>query len=134
MIILGLILLVLAVLAIVAVVTGNSWELGATGHDLSVFGISLTHVSVSSLFLAGLATGFVGLLGLVLIVVGSRRSARRHREARSERKSLKQQQKDATTGQTSLSSGTPAAGKAADAPQGRPKDTGAGDRGGGTSG
>lgn len=133
MIIVGLILLVLAALAVVAVLTGNSWELGATGHDLSIFGISLAHVSVSSLFLGGLITGFVGLLGLVLIVIGSRRSVRRRREARAERKSLKQQQKDAPAGQSSLDASTPTSGTSTDAPPARPPEADTGDGGGSSS-
>ncbi|MFB7333056.1 hypothetical protein FNH09_00510 [Streptomyces adustus] len=75
--ILGLVILVLAVIVGLAGVFGNigaGHALGA-GGDFSIFGYHATS-STGSLFLSGIIVGAVGFLGLALVLVGARRSAR----------------------------------------------------------
>ncbi|MFJ4320694.1 hypothetical protein ACIP46_36250 [Streptomyces lavendulae] len=78
--ILGLIILIAA--AIVGVVgvfgnTGADHALGA-GGDFSIFGYHVMG-STGSVFLAGIVVGGAALLGLALVVLGVRRSARARR-------------------------------------------------------
>jgi hypothetical protein len=81
MIILGLVILVAAVVIGVAGVVSN----GGSAHELtggfSVFGVDVTG-STGTLFLYGIVVGVAALLGLSLLLSGTRRAARRGRTAR----------------------------------------------------
>ncbi|MFB6859865.1 hypothetical protein ACFCZQ_05480 [Streptomyces virginiae] len=84
--ILGLVILLAAVVVGLAGVFGNTGaghELGA-GGDFSLFGYHPTG-STGSLFLTGIIVGAVALLGLALVMIGARRSARRSARARRDR-------------------------------------------------
>ncbi|MEW2585380.1 hypothetical protein [Streptomyces virginiae] len=84
--ILGLVILLAAVVVGLAGVFGNTGaehELGA-GGDFSLFGYHATG-STGSLFLTGIIVGAVALLGLALVMIGARRSARRSARARRDR-------------------------------------------------
>ncbi len=81
--ILGLIILIAAIVIGLAGIFGNTGaghDLGG-GGDFSVFGYHATG-STGSLFLSGMIVGAVALLGLTLVMVGARRSARRSAQAR----------------------------------------------------
>ncbi|MFF3674518.1 hypothetical protein ACFYYS_11070 [Streptomyces sp. NPDC002120] len=81
--ILGLIILIAAVAVGLAGVFGNTGaghDLGI-GGDFSIFGYHATG-STGSLFLSGIIVGAAALLGLTLVVMGARRSARRSARAR----------------------------------------------------
>ncbi|MEJ8646152.1 hypothetical protein WKI68_42825 [Streptomyces sp. MS1.HAVA.3] len=83
--ILGLIILIAAIVVGLAGIFGNTGaghELGV-GGDFSIFGYHATG-STGSLFLSGIIVGAVALLGLALVVMGARRSARRSAQARRE--------------------------------------------------
>ncbi|WP_404953536.1 hypothetical protein [Streptomyces sp. 147326] len=83
--ILGLILLIAALVVGLAGIFGNTGaghDLGA-GGDFSIFGYHATG-STGSLFLSGMIVGAVALLGLTLVIMGARRSARRSARARRE--------------------------------------------------
>ncbi|MFE6834014.1 hypothetical protein ACFVFI_04105 [Streptomyces sp. NPDC057705] len=83
--ILGLIILIAAIVVGLAGIFGNT----GSGHDLaiggdfSIFGYHATG-STGSLFLSGIVVGAVALLGLTLVVIGARRSARRSAQARQQ--------------------------------------------------
>ncbi|MEC4572479.1 hypothetical protein [Streptomyces virginiae] len=84
--ILGLVILLAAAVVGLAGVFGNTGvghELGA-GGDFSVFGYHAAG-STGSLFLTGIIVGAVALLGLALVMIGARRSARRSARARRDR-------------------------------------------------
>ncbi|MFE7098721.1 hypothetical protein [Streptomyces erythrochromogenes] len=81
--VLGLVILIAAIVVGLAGIFGNTGaghELGA-GGDFSVLGYHATG-STGSLFLSGVIVGAAALLGLTLVVVGTRRSARRSARAR----------------------------------------------------
>ncbi|MFF3020895.1 hypothetical protein [Streptomyces sp. NPDC057939] len=83
--ILGLIILVVAAIVGLIGIFGN---FGAghgldTGGDFSILGYHATG-STGSLFLIGIIVGAAALLGLALVMVGARRSARRSARARRE--------------------------------------------------
>ncbi|MFJ7779599.1 hypothetical protein [Streptomyces yangpuensis] len=81
--VLGLVILIAATVVGLAGIFGNTGaghELGA-GGDFSILGYHATG-STGSLFLSGVIVGAVALLGLALVVVGARRSARRAARAR----------------------------------------------------
>ncbi|MFF9983091.1 hypothetical protein [Streptomyces erythrochromogenes] len=81
--VLGLVILIAAIVVGLAGIFGNTGaghELG-TGGDFSVLGYHATG-STGSLFLSGVIVGAVALLGLTLVVIGTRRSARRSARAR----------------------------------------------------
>ncbi|MFE7182679.1 hypothetical protein [Streptomyces erythrochromogenes] len=81
--VLGLVILIAAIVVGLAGIFGNTGaghELG-TGGDFSVLGYHATG-STGSLFLSGVVVGAVALLGLTLVVIGTRRSARRSARAR----------------------------------------------------
>ncbi|MFF4104466.1 hypothetical protein [Streptomyces sp. NPDC001903] len=83
--ILGLIILIAAIVVGLAGVFGNTGAghgLGA-GGDFSIFGYHATG-STGALFLTGMIVGAVALLGLALVIMGTRRSARRSMRARRE--------------------------------------------------
>lgn len=68
MIVLGVLLLVFAVLVAVGIVFGNGEAVEA-----ELFGVSLDNVSVGGLFLVGVVTGALAMLGLGLMLVGAAR-------------------------------------------------------------
>jgi hypothetical protein len=80
-VVLGLIILVAAVVVGVAGVLANSGGGHALTHGFAVFGYHVTG-STGTLFLYGIVVGVVGLLGLILLLAGARRTSRRGREAR----------------------------------------------------
>jgi hypothetical protein len=61
-----------------AVVTSNT---GAVGVDL--WGAHISNLSLGGVFVAGLATGVLALLGLVMLFAGMRRAQRLRRERRA---------------------------------------------------
>ena len=79
-IILGLVILVAAVIAGVAGVLANGGHAHAVTH-FAVFGYHVTG-STGTLFLYGIVTGALAMLGLSLLLAGARRTSRRGREAR----------------------------------------------------
>ncbi|MFD7256771.1 hypothetical protein [Streptomyces sp. NPDC059874] len=83
--ILGLIILIAALVVGVAGIFGNTGaghDLGV-GNDFSIFGYHATG-STGSLFLSGIIVGAVALLGLTLVIMSARRSARRSAQTRRE--------------------------------------------------
>ncbi|MFD9006224.1 hypothetical protein ACFV0T_35650 [Streptomyces sp. NPDC059582] len=81
--ILGLIILIVAAIVGLAGIFGNTGaghSLG-TGGDFSVFGYHAT-ASTGALFLSGIIVGAVALLGLALVLIGARHSARRSARTR----------------------------------------------------
>ncbi|MFD4561223.1 hypothetical protein ACFWP5_44090 [Streptomyces sp. NPDC058469] len=81
MIILGLLILVAAVVIGVAGVLSNSGSAHELTGGFSVFGVDVTG-STGTLFLYGVVVGAAALLGLSLLLTGTRRTARRGRSAR----------------------------------------------------
>ncbi|MFK0238567.1 hypothetical protein [Streptomyces vinaceus] len=85
--ILGLIILIAAVVVGLAGIFGNTGPghaLGA-GGDFSVFGYHATG-STGALFLIGIIVGAAALLGLALVMMGARRSARARRKTGTSRR------------------------------------------------
>ncbi|MET9785054.1 hypothetical protein [Streptomyces canus] len=76
MIILGLVILVAAVVIAVAGVLSNSGSAHEFTGGFSVFGVDVTG-STGTLFLYGIVVGAAALLGLSLILAGTRRTTRR---------------------------------------------------------
>lgn len=87
MIILGTILLVLAVIVILGTVFTN----GEAIPDLSILGVSVSDVSAGGLFLGGVVTGVVGMLGLSLLLGGGARKRHKAVERKREVKSVRGQ-------------------------------------------
>ncbi|MFI1067486.1 hypothetical protein [Streptomyces spororaveus] len=81
--ILGLIILIAAIIVGLAGVFGNTGAGHDLGGDFSIFGYHVTG-STGSLFLSGIIVGAIALLGLTLVMMGARRSARRSAQARRE--------------------------------------------------
>jgi hypothetical protein len=79
-IILGLVILVAAGIVGVAGVLANGGHAHAVTH-FAVFGYHVTG-STGTLFLYGIVTGALALLGLSLLLAGARRTSRRGRDAR----------------------------------------------------
>src|SRR6188472_1974814 len=79
-IILGLVILVAAGIAGVTGVLANGGHAHAVTH-FAVFGYHVTG-STGTLFLYGIVTGALALLGLSLLLAGARRTSRRGRDAR----------------------------------------------------
>jgi len=79
-VIVGLVILVAAVIAGVAGVLAN----GGQAHEVTHFAVFGYHVtgSTGTLFLYGIVTGALGMLGLGLLLAGARRTSRRGRDAR----------------------------------------------------
>jgi hypothetical protein len=79
-VILGLVILVAAVIAGVGGVLAN----GGHAHEVTHFAVFGYHVtgSTGTLFLYGIVTGALALLGLSLLLAGARRTSRRGRDAR----------------------------------------------------
>ncbi|MFG2480692.1 hypothetical protein [Streptomyces fagopyri] len=81
-VILGLIILIAAVVVGVAGLLGNAGSSHALASgDFTVLGYHVTG-STGTLFLSGIVVGAVAMLGLGLLLAGSRRSARRAQVAR----------------------------------------------------
>lgn len=80
MIILGLVILVAAVVIGAAGVLSNSGSAHELTGGFSVFGVDVTG-STGTLFLCGIVVGAAALLGLSLILTGTRRTTRRGRPA-----------------------------------------------------
>jgi hypothetical protein len=80
-IIIGLVILIAAVVAGVAGVLSNSGSGHLLTHHFAVFGYHVTG-STGTLFLYGIVVGALALFGLSLLLSGTRRTARRGREAR----------------------------------------------------
>jgi uncharacterized membrane protein YciS (DUF1049 family) len=80
-VILGLVIVVAAVVVGVAGVLGNAGSAHALTHGFAVFGYHVTG-STGTLFLYGIVVGVLAMLGLSLLLAGSRRTARRGRAAR----------------------------------------------------
>jgi len=68
-IVLGAVLLVVAALVTLGTIFTNS----TPAPDASIFGVSLSNVSVGGLFLAGVVVGVIGMLGLSLMLGGGAR-------------------------------------------------------------
>ena len=79
-VIVGLVILVAAVIVGVAGVLANSGHAHAVTH-FAVFGYHVTG-STGTLFLYGIVTGALAMLGLSLLLAGARRTSRRGRDAR----------------------------------------------------
>ena len=77
MVVLGLVLLIGAGVFAAAVVASNT---GAVGADL--WGLHVSNLSLGEAFVAGLATGVIALLALVMLFAGTRRARRLRRERR----------------------------------------------------
>jgi hypothetical protein len=82
-IIIGLVILVAAMVAGVAGVLTNGGSGHSLTHHFAVFGYHVTG-STGTLFLSGILTGALGMLGLSLLLAGARRTSRRGRAARRE--------------------------------------------------
>jgi hypothetical protein len=80
-VILGLIILVAAVIVGVAGVLSNAGSAHALTHGFAVFGYHVTG-STGTLFLYGIVVGALAMLGLSLLLAGTRRTSRRGRAAR----------------------------------------------------
>lgn len=80
MAILGLLLLLLALALVIGVVVDNNVQV-----IFGVFGTTIDDLTVAGLFVAGVLTGLLGVLGLWMMKVGAARSRRRRQEAREER-------------------------------------------------
>jgi hypothetical protein len=79
--IVGLIILVAAVIIGGAGVLSNGGSDHALTHGFAVFGTHVTG-STGTLFLSGIVVGVIGLFGLILLLGGARRTARRGRAGR----------------------------------------------------
>lgn len=77
MIAIGLLLFVLSALVTAGIALFNSEPSNA-----SAFGVTLSNVSIGGLFITGVITGLVGMLGLVLLLAGTARKRQRTRTAK----------------------------------------------------
>lgn len=82
MVVIGLILIVIAVAATAGVVLDSG-----PIPSMQAFGVSLTNISTAGLFVAGLVTGVLFLLGLALIKAAGSRARAKRREVKSMRQS-----------------------------------------------
>jgi flagellar biosynthesis component FlhA len=90
MIVLGLLLLVAAVVVTIGIVTSHT-----VSTHLDLFNSQvIDKFSTGELFVLGIITGIVGLLGLFLLLGGTRRAGRKRRELRTERKSKRQRERE----------------------------------------
>ena len=80
MAIIGLLLLLLALALIIGLVVDNNVQV-----IFDVFGTTIDDLTVAGLFVAGVLTGLIGVLGLWMMKVGAARSRRRRLEARERR-------------------------------------------------
>jgi type II secretory pathway pseudopilin PulG len=89
-IVVGLIILIAALIIGVAGVVSNHGAAHSLAHPFTILGEHF-HGSSGMLFLYGIALGAIGLAGLLLLLGGARRTARRARLARSELKEARLQ-------------------------------------------
>ncbi|MCY7366272.1 MAG: hypothetical protein LH469_13305 [Frankiaceae bacterium] len=87
MIALGLVLLVLCVLLAVGISLPNTETVSA-----EAFGVSLSNVSLGGLFLLGLATGALAMVGLGLILAGAARQRSKKRAVKREVSTVRNEQ------------------------------------------
>jgi hypothetical protein len=80
MAIIGLLLLLLALALVIGVVVDNNVQV-----IFDVFGTTIDDLTVAGLFVAGVLTGLIGVVGLWMMKVGAARSRRRRLEVREER-------------------------------------------------
>ena len=80
-VVVGLVLLLAAVVLGLAGVLSNAGSGHELTHGFAVVGYHVTG-STGTLFLYGVVVGAIGLLGLVLVLAGARRTSRRGRVAR----------------------------------------------------
>ncbi len=80
MAIIGLLLLLLALAVVIGIVVDNNVQV-----IFSLFGTTVDELTVAGLFVGGVLTAIVGVLGLWMMKVGAARSRRRRIEAREER-------------------------------------------------
>jgi uncharacterized membrane protein YciS (DUF1049 family) len=80
-VILGLIIVIAVVIVGVAAVAGNGGSAHALPHGFAVLGYHLT-ASTGVLFLCGMVAGAIAVCGLILLLAGARRTARRGRAGR----------------------------------------------------
>lgn len=75
MVIAGVVLAAVAIVVIAAAVTGN-------GHSVKFdfFGIWHSHLSVGAVFISGMVTTVVAVLGVVLLIGGLRRTRKQRKE------------------------------------------------------
>ena len=84
MIALGIVLLVLSGVFALGVALSNT-----SATQAEAFGVSLTNVTLGGLFLAGVVTGAVLLLGLTLLLAGAARKRHRRRAVKAEVKGVR---------------------------------------------
>ena len=84
MIALGIVLLVLSGVFALGVALSNT-----SATQAEAFGVSLTNVTLGGLFLAGVVTGAVLLLGLTLLLAGTARKRHRRRALKAEVKGVR---------------------------------------------
>ena len=89
MVAIGLILLVLAILVAVGIALSNTGEV-----DVELLGEAITGLTTGTLFLAGVATGVVGMLGLSLMLAGLKR---RRTKAQEHKRQVHSARSDADT-------------------------------------
>lgn len=87
MVALGLVLLVLCVLLAVGISLPNTETVSA-----EAFGVSLSNVSLGGLFLLGLATGALAMVGLSLILLGAARQRANKRAVKREVSTVRNEQ------------------------------------------
>ncbi len=87
MVALGLVLLVLCVLLAVGISLPNTDTVSA-----EAFGVSLSNVSLGGLFLLGLATGAVAMVGLGMILIGAARQRSKKRAVKREVSTVRTEQ------------------------------------------
>lgn len=87
MIALGLVLLVLCILLAVGISLPNTETVSA-----EAFGVSLSNVSLGGLFLLGLATGALAVVGLGLVVAGAARQRSKKRAVKREVSTVRSEQ------------------------------------------
>jgi cell division protein FtsB len=80
MAIIGLLLLLLALALVIGVVVDNNVQV-----VFDVFGTTIDDLTVAGLFVAGVLTGLIGVVGLWMMKVGAARSRRRRLQQREER-------------------------------------------------
>jgi hypothetical protein len=80
MAIIGLLLLLLALALIIGLVIDNNVQV-----IFDVFGTTIDDLTIAGLFVAGVLTGLVGVLGLWMMKVGAARARRRRLAVREER-------------------------------------------------
>src|SRR5438876_249797 len=80
-VVLGLIMLIAAGALTAAVVTSNTGAI-----ETNLWGLTISNLSAGAVFVAGMLTTVVAVLGLMLLMMGARRNRRRHQERRALRR------------------------------------------------